>query len=583
MGCAIRGRGDREFWPPRRLADSVAFRMPNADSIPPPSMPPVAHSAEVVSRGRTIDPDLWVAVFAWLVVIFCCIQVLLFSYGRDQSIYAVVADGIVHGQMPYRDLWDFKTPGIFLVFALAQLVFGKTMLAIRLVEVAGLLAVAFSFRAMAEILLERRRVGDVAAAVAAFSHANLEFWHTAQPEAFGGFLIVFALLITVGDYPRWRRFVQWTAMGLLFGAAFVMKPTLGGGALVCAVYLARREYVRTGRYRDAVMPPIIAGLASLLPILMVLLWFKAAGAWPAFAWTFFEFTPGYTALYSYFTATEAFYYALHELFFRFAPLTAIGVLAAIAIRPMHQREREGMLLLLGVCAINVAGIAMQNKFFQYHYSSTLPLVCFISGVGYYKLWRRLFIIGPGGVVAYVSLLVVLASMRSIVWDLGDGFWERSRLRMGYLLRGATSHARLELDRKLYKVADYDLGANRDAALEVENRVPEGQSIFVWGFEPGIYWMSGRPPASRFIYNVPQRAKWERERARDMLMSDLTHNMPAMILVQHGDRFQKVTGNSLDSAQALYTFPQLETFMDRNYSPAGEVAGKFDLYRRSHNK
>ena len=123
----------------------------------------------------------------------------------------------------------------------------------------------------------------------------------------------------------------------------------------------------------------------------------------------------------------------------------------------------------------------------------------------------------------------------------------------------------------------------DAALEVETRVPEGQSIFVWGFEPGIYWMSGRPPASRFIYNVPQRAKWERERARDMLMSDLTHNMPAMILVQHGDRFQKVTGNSLDSAQALYTFPQLETFMDRNYSPAGEVAGKFDLYRRSHNK
>ena len=553
--------------------------MPNADSIPPPSLPPVADSAEVISQGRTIDPDLWVAIVSWALIVFCCIQVLLFSYGRDQSIYAVVADGILHGQMPYRDVWDFKTPGVFLVYSLAQVVFGKTMLAVRLVEVAGLLGVAFAFRAMAEILLEQRRVGDVAAAVAVFSHANLEFWHTAQPEAFGGFLIVFALLVTVGDYPRWRRYWQWIGMGLLFGAAFVLKPTLGGGALVCAAYLARREYVRTGKLKDAVMPPMVAGLASLLPILAVVLWFKARGAWDAFSWTFFEFTPGYTALYGYLSATEAFYYTTQELFFRFTPLAAIGVIAAITIRPLHGREREGILLLLGVCAINVAGIAMQNKFFQYHYSSTLPLVCFIAGIGYYKLWRRMFMHGAGGAVAFVSLVVVLLSMRNIVWDLRQGFWERSRQRMAYLVHGRSELARVELDRELYKVADYDLGDNRDAAIELANRVPEGQTVFVWGFEPGIYWMSERRPASRFIYDVPQRAEWERDRARAMLMQELQANAPAAILVQHGDRFGKVTGDNLDSAEALYRFPELDLYLDQNFAPAGEIGDKFDLYLR----
>ncbi len=556
--------------------------MPNADSIPPPSMRPMADSAEVISQGRAIDPDLWVAVVSWVLVIFCCVQVLLFSHGRDQSIYAVVADGILHGHMPYRDVWDFKTPGVFLVYALAQLVFGKTMLAVRLVEVAGLLGMAFAFRAMAETLLEQRRVGDVAAAVAVFSHANLEFWHTAQPEAFGGFLIVFALLVTVGEYPRWRRYLQWVGMGMLFGAAFVLKPTLGGGALVCAMYLARREHERTGRLKDAVLPPVVAGLASLVPLLVIVLWFKVAGAWDDFAWTFFEFTPGYTALYGYFSATEAFYYSLHELFFRFTPLAAVGVIAAITMRPLHGREREGILLLLGVCAINVAGIAMQNKFFQYHYSSTLPLVCFIAGIGYYKLWRKLLMSGPGGVVAFGSLLLVLFSMRSIVWDLGEGFWERSRHRLGYLLRGQTPHARVELDRELYRVADYSLGRNRDAAIELKNRVPEGQTVFVWGFEPGIYWMSERQPASRFIYNVPQRAKWEQERARSMLMEELVASAPAAILVQHGDRFDKVTGDSLDSAQALYRFPEFETYLTEHFEPAGTVGERFDLYLRTAN-
>lgn len=554
--------------------------MPAAESIPPPSLPPAAaDSAEVVAHGRVIDPDLWVAVAAWMLLLFCCLQVLVFSHGRDQAIYAMVADGIVHGQLPYRDLWDFKTPGIFLVFALAQAVFGKTMLAIRLLEVAGLLGVAFSFRALTERVLEQRRAGDLAAAVAVFSHASLEFWHTAQPEAFGGFLIVFAVLLTLGDYPGRRRFAQWIGMGMLFGAAFVMKPTLGGGALVCALYLARREHVRTGRWLPAVWPVLIAGGASVVPIAAVVLWLAAAGAWPDFAWTFFEFTPGYTGLYSFRTAPEALYYGLHELFFRFTPLMSIGIVAGVTMRPLHSRERELFYLLLGVCAINVAGIAMQNKYFQYHYSSTLPLLCLVSGVGYYKLWRRFFAAGVVGIALYAVLVVVLLGMRTIVWDLRLDFWERSKERVAYVLRGPTQLSREALDRDLYKVADYDLGANHEAALELRNRVPEGQPVFVWGFEPGIYWMAERRPASRFIYNVPQRAQWQRAQARTMLMNELAAHPPAAILVQHRDRFPMVSGDDLDSAQALYTFPELEGLIDTAYVPAGEIAGKFDLYLR----
>ncbi|HOU89441.1 MAG TPA: glycosyltransferase family 39 protein [Polyangiaceae bacterium] len=553
--------------------------MPSAESIPPPSMPPATVDAtEVLAHQRVNDPDFWVAVVCWALIVFSCLQVLLFSFGRDQSIYAMVGDGILQGRMPYRDVWDFKPPGVFLAYALAQAVFGKTMLAVRLLEVAGLLGVAFAFRRLAELVLEQRRVGDVAAAIAVFGHAQLEFWHTGQPEAFGGFLVVYAVLLAFGEPPGRRRFLQWGGVGALFGAAFLFKPTIAGGAFVAALVLARRELVRTGRSRSAALPLLVAGGASLLPIAACAAWFWLAGAWAELSWTMFVFTPGYSALFPYYTAAEAFYYALHEALFRFTPVVAVGFLAAISIRPLHSRERELLLVLLGIVAVNLAGVAMQNKFFQYHYSATLLLVSFISGVGIYKLWRRMLGAGAGGVTALVAFLLLVLGMRPIVHDLGDSFWARSARRLRYLAHPHSPEAQEALDRDLYRVADFVLDDDRAVALELQARVPEGAPIFVWGFEPAIYWLAERPAASRFIYDVPQRTEWQRDRSRATLLRDLAARPPAAIVVQSGDRFPRVTGDSLDSAAALATFPELLRLLREEFTYVGEVRS-FGLYVR----
>jgi hypothetical protein len=46
---------------------------------------------------------MWVAA---AIVPFACSQILLFSFGRDQGVYAVIADKMLAGGMPYRDAWD---------------------------------------------------------------------------------------------------------------------------------------------------------------------------------------------------------------------------------------------------------------------------------------------------------------------------------------------------------------------------------------------------------------------------------------------------------------------------------------------
>ena len=61
------------------------------------------------------DPDLWLRVLSWVIVIFSVAQVLVFSFGRDQGIYGLVAEGMLQGEVPYLDRWDFEPPGIFFV------------------------------------------------------------------------------------------------------------------------------------------------------------------------------------------------------------------------------------------------------------------------------------------------------------------------------------------------------------------------------------------------------------------------------------------------------------------------------------
>ena len=88
-----------------------------------------------------------------------------------------------------------------------------------------------------------------------------------------------------------------------------------------------------------------------------------------------------------------------------------------------------------------------------------------------------------------------------------------------------------------------------------NTDPE-ERIFVWGFEPAIYFTASRHAASRYIYDVPLRAAWSRLETRPILMQELAASPPRLIVVQSGDVLPRVTGNLQDIRQSLATFPDL---------------------------
>lgn len=536
--------------------------------------------AEVVPRLAVRDPEQWLAFVCWMVVAASALSILLYSFGRDQGIYAMVADTILKGGMPYRDAWDFKPPGIFLVYALAQGLFGKSMLSIRLLEVIGLVATVFGLQRLGQVFFDRPKAGLVAGAVAALVHAELEFWHTAQPETFGGFLTIAALVVVTLEVKNTRRWLIPLGTGALFGFCALLKPPLGGGILVCGAYWLTGEQTHAAKLPRLIKSGALLVAGFALPMVLVVAWIAARGAWPAFWWTFHDFVPGYTKLnWSDARASSYLYYGILEAFTKFSALSAFGLIAAIAMTPVHAREREGIYLVLGIIAIQLTGIVMQGKFFPYHYASTLLLIAFLAGLGIYKLFRRCLVAGPGSLLALAAFVAVAIHMRDAATDLPQYFSERTQMRLSFLLRREPFLSRADLDRQLSYVADYNLDADRQVALDIRSRTASNDPIFIWGFEPSIYFLADRPLASRWLYDVPQRSQWQRSFSRLELLKDLSVNRPKLIVVERYDVFPGVTGSKLDSRDELPNFPELKALIDGQYRKVKEIED-FEIYERS---
>src|SRR5690606_32589081 len=101
------------------------------------------------------------------------------------------------------------------------------------------------------------------------------------------------------------------------------------------------------------------GFSALVPIALCLAWFAARGGLSALCWTLFEFAPGYTALsWTDTPAGSLLHRSMTDAFFGLSSLLAMGTIAAASIHPRAERERDGLLLVLGVLAFQFIGITI---------------------------------------------------------------------------------------------------------------------------------------------------------------------------------------------------------------------------------
>lgn len=541
--------------------------------------------------GRSAAPaqrpglELALLFVAVLVAIGHLAQLLDFGYGRDQGIYAVVADVVREGGAPYLDAWDFKPPGIHFVFALAEGIAGPSSSAIRWLEAAALASLFPAFAVLSRRALGSARAGIAGAAVAIASYVPLEYWNTAQPEGFGGVVLAWALVLATAERadadPR-DPVLAWGGAAALYAMAGLLKPPLGGGIAVsfAAVCAARWRAADPGaRWASLRAPALAFGLGGALPVVAVLGFFAAHGALGALYEALFLFTSGYVALdLSADRLPMLAAVAAERWLFEMTPLLPLGLTPLLLLPAIHPNERRGTAHVLGVVAVSLLGVALQGKFFAYHFGATILLTGLLAGWGFWKVWdiaRE----SKVGVVAAALLLPLLWVTALPGKGATHRFWERSERRMAsWLDPGLVDETR----DALYAEGDVDSRDNRAAAAWITEHTPASSTLYVWGHQPVLYDLAARRPASRYIYNVPQRAPWSRDRMRPLLLRDLTDTVPAAVIVIHGDEpvFSTVMREPVSSAHALRSFPDLEQWLADHYTFARRIGDLEIFVRRS---
>lgn len=524
------------------------------------------------------------------------LQLLDFGYGRDQGIYAVVADAVQRGEAPYRSAWDFKPPGIYAVFALSEFGFGPGQRAIRVLETLALLSVFPAFALFSRRAVGSLKPGILGAAMAVFAYVPLEYWNTAQPEGFGAALLAWALVFATtpprtGASRGIGQCTGWWIAGSLYGAAALLKPPLGGGIAVSIAWVAweRRSTQPTGqpggggpRGGRAIRAPMLAfALGAALPVLATVTYFALQGALPHLHQALFVFTPHYVALDFQLDRLPALFgHAIWQWLMRMTPLNLMGLVPLLMLRPLHPGERWAALHVLGLILVAQLGVAVQGKFFQYHFAAAFVLTGLLAGWGYWKLWLLVRNAWWSVAVAAVALVAVFTTAAPGTATLHE-FWRRSAQR-GWAL--GDPQLRQTAREHLYAEGDVDTRANHQAARWIEEHTPADASLYIWGFQPVLYDLAKRRPASRYIYNLPQRAIWSRDAARVELLADLEAGRPAAIVVIHGDHavFETVARTPVDSDRALNDFPELVGWIADHYRFAIRIGDLEIFTRRASN-
>ncbi len=496
---------------------------------------------------------------------------LTYPFGRDQGVFAAAADVLARGGVPYRDFWDVKPPAIFYLYWVSFALFGRSMLAPRLLDLLWMLATAGAIA-----YLGRRLFSAWAGAAGAVFFliryvAGNSFWNTTQPDGFAALPLVLSAGALASAEEK-RKPGMAAFCGGLIGLAVLLKFTLGVLLVVplLAVLLSRDEPRRARVVRAAAY---LAGCGGLLGLVAVALW--RAGALPDMIEVLFTWNVEYSRLRVPIPlARDPVRQTLRFLIGDPHPLLfPVGLLALVGTAHLIVRRSSSRLRWLvptwGVALM--ASVWAQGKYYTYHWLPVLPPVALLAGYGMSFMGRRLC----DSLSRPAAAALCAVGIAAVLTPLGLAYWRFLNWPVHHL---AGKVGRSTFLARYDRYGDFSLRADRSVAAFVRENTRPSDYIFVWGFEPLIYFLADRPPATRFIYTVPLVTTWSPADWRRELMRDMRQNRPAYIVVAHNDRLPWMTGRRDDSAEQLAGFDALSDFIQAEYVCQRRVED-FDLWGR----
>jgi 4-amino-4-deoxy-L-arabinose transferase-like glycosyltransferase len=432
---------------------------------------------------------------------------------RDEGEYAYLGQQILHGAVPYLDVYNQKTPFTFYLMAAFQWLAGPELAALRVATtVYGLVATVMLY------LVVRRLFDPPTAIAAALAFALMTFdqcgmVYSASTEFFMLPWILLALFFWYGGQERRRGWMAVLA-GVAAGLAYQTKQT---GIAVAAFLILDSlwSFVR-GRSMSGWVTTLkditlaMLGFAAVLGL--VLAYFAMHGALYAYV------ACTWTNNWQYVARRHHGFAGLFQVISQVATSIATwdaglwvwgsaGLIALALERPARQMHGLWILLVL------LAGTALgSGQPYRHYYEPLIVPLAIGNGVMAVWLWRHV-----AERRRWFSLRALLLAILIFPWLWPAVYWTQS-----FLMTQAQRSRRNEVP---------PFGVAPRVARYLADRVSPDEEFLVAGSEPEIYYYANRKASTRLVFTYPLTGPYSYAPSlREEFQRDLQQRMPRYVVL-----------------------------------------------------
>ena len=419
-------------------------------------------------------------------------------FDHDEGVYATVAQALLDGYVPYRDVFDHKPPLIYGWYATSFVLFGENEWAPRLLGCLALSATAWLIHGCASALYSVR-AGVAASLVFALTSGVAATESAANVEPF--LLLPLAGMLRLFIYAcRHRISARWMfPVGLLAGAALLTKEVAVWHVAVISfatLVAGERRVARIGWLT----------LGTVLPVVAIFGLFCALGAAGEFIYANIEYNFIYGSTVEPAARISLALQAFPVMFLLAAPAALVSAVgAAIAIRRFNPADR----LVLAWAGASVLAIVSTGRVFPHYFVILLPAYGLLAGAFFASpvrwmdigRWRRVASVGALGTAVLVCLLLNLPAFVS-----ASAFERQEAKGAGEGWQHAFS--------------------NEEVGSYIKAHSLPRDRVWQAGREAGMYFHADRRPATPIFYDRPF---WLDRSALDRTLADLESTPPLYLV------------------------------------------------------
>lgn len=233
----------------------------------------------------------------------------------DEEFYLFTGGRLLHGDLPYVDIWDRKPFGLFLLYAFFHLFGPFRIWAYQLAATLCVWGTAVLIFRMASSLTSR--IGALVAAMLYVTWLNLSGGESGQSPVFYNLLVTLAIFLVsfLCSEQLSTQKIRTTGLSamLLFGLSMQIKYTTVFEGIFTGMYLIWTSFQHDRSIKNTLTNAILWIGAALLPTIIVILFYSSIGHWHE--WLF----SNVTSIFKRETRPGA---AAYTLFGKFALITA---------------------------------------------------------------------------------------------------------------------------------------------------------------------------------------------------------------------------------------------------------------------